>query len=45
VLDPFKLAILSIHFWARLIGGKRLLILTALSTVVVLILGCRETYF
>lgn len=45
MLDPFKLFFLSIALWIRLIGGRRLLLLTALSTLVVLILGCRETYF
>ena len=39
---PFKLILLAWAWWHRRLGTKWLLILTGLSTLGVLIYGCRE---
>ena len=43
-LAPFRLVIMATRFWLRVLGPKWLIGLTALSTLGVLALGCRETY-
>jgi len=46
-VDPFvllRLPIAAWRFWRRLLGLRWLLVLTGLSTLLVLVLGCRETY-
>jgi hypothetical protein len=39
-----RLAVRLYGWWVQRLGVKWLLILTGLSTLAVLILGCRETY-
>lgn len=46
-MDPlalFKLPLLAWAWWQRKIGTKWLVVLFVAVTIVVLILGCRETY-
>jgi hypothetical protein len=46
-VDPFapvKLVLMAWAWWVRRIGVKSVLVLASLSTLAVMILGCRETY-